>query len=88
MSGHCASKFGLRGLIESTREEWRSLGVRLTNIFPGPVDTPLWNAIIGDEERKQMMDSEDFINAFDMVVKSAHHIHFPDVSLMHKEGTY
>lgn len=42
---YAASKFGARALHEVLRAELRGSGVRATLVSPGPVDTPLWDAI-------------------------------------------
>ena len=42
---YSASKFGLRALHEVLRAELRGSGVRASLVSPGPVDTPLWDAI-------------------------------------------
>jgi NADP-dependent 3-hydroxy acid dehydrogenase YdfG len=45
---YAASKFGLRGLHEVLRAELRGSGVRVSLVSPGPVDTPLWDAVDPD----------------------------------------
>lgn len=45
---YAASKFGLRALHQVLREELRGTGVRATLVSPGPVDTPLWDAVDPD----------------------------------------
>jgi NADP-dependent 3-hydroxy acid dehydrogenase YdfG len=45
---YAASKFGVRALHEVLREELRGSGVRATLVSPGPVDTPLWDAVNPD----------------------------------------
>jgi short-subunit dehydrogenase len=40
-SGYCASKFAVRGFTEALRGELRLTGVRVTVVYPGPVDTNL-----------------------------------------------
>lgn len=40
-----ASKWGLRGIGETLRAEEAKHGVRVTVLFPGPVDTPIWDAL-------------------------------------------
>jgi NADP-dependent 3-hydroxy acid dehydrogenase YdfG len=47
-AAYAASKFGLRGLHEVLRAELRGSGVRATLVSPGPVDTPLWDAVDPD----------------------------------------
>ena len=44
-SAYAASKFGARGLHGVLRMELRGSGVRATLVSPGPVDTPLWDAV-------------------------------------------
>jgi NADP-dependent 3-hydroxy acid dehydrogenase YdfG len=46
---YSAAKFGLRGLHAVLRAELAGSGVRATLISPGPVDTPLWDAVNPDE---------------------------------------
>ena len=48
---YAASKFGARAMHQVLREELRGTGVRATLVSPGPVDTPLWDAI-GPDERE------------------------------------
>lgn len=45
---YAASKYGLRAMHEVVRAELRGSGVRATLVSPGPVDTPLWDAIDPD----------------------------------------
>jgi NADP-dependent 3-hydroxy acid dehydrogenase YdfG len=45
---YAAGKFGLRGMHAVLRAELLNSGVRTTLISPGPVDTPLWDAVDPD----------------------------------------
>ncbi|MBA3890178.1 MAG: SDR family oxidoreductase [Gemmatimonadaceae bacterium] len=47
-AAYSASKYGLRALHEVLHAELRGSGVRTTLVSPGPVDTPLWDAIDPD----------------------------------------
>lgn len=40
---YCASKFGLRGFGEALNQEIIKDGISVTTIFPGGINTPLWN---------------------------------------------
>jgi 3-oxoacyl-[acyl-carrier protein] reductase len=80
-----ASKFALTGLLQSVREEWRSLGVRFSTLVPSAVDTPLWDEI-EDAYREQMIDVDEFLHVFDMVVKASTHLEFPELVVAHKTG--
>ena len=54
--------------------------------MPGAVDTPVWENISDDFERSKMLDPEDFIQVFDMVIKSPPNMQFPDITFLHKSG--
>ncbi len=86
VSAYCASKFGLNGLIESVQQEWKKLGIRFTSLFPGAIDTPIWESVSDCFERDNMLDPEDFIHVFDMIVKSPINMQFPDITFLHKSG--
>ncbi len=85
LSAFSASKFALTGLLQSVREEWRSMGVRFSTLVPSAVDTPLWDEI-EDVERDQMIDVDEFLHVFDMVVKAPAHLEFPELVVAHKTG--
>ena len=50
-AAYAASKFGARALHQVMREELRGSGVRAPLVSPGPVDTPLWDAV-GPDDRE------------------------------------
>lgn len=52
------SKFGQRGLIEALRLYARKCNVRLTNVTPGAVLTPMWGEV-SEEMQAAMMRPED-----------------------------
>lgn len=47
---YAASKFGIRALHQVLRDELRGSGVRATLVSPGPVNTPIWDAIGPDDK--------------------------------------
>lgn len=51
-AGYAASKFGLRALADSLREEERGHGVRVTSIFPGRTATPMQAAVHRQEGKE------------------------------------
>lgn len=44
-AAYAASKYGLRGLHETLRVEYRGTGVHCTLVSPGPTDTRLWDTV-------------------------------------------
>jgi NAD(P)-dependent dehydrogenase (short-subunit alcohol dehydrogenase family) len=47
-AAYAASKYGLRGLHEVLRQEYRGSGVLCTLLSPGPTDTGAWDAVDPD----------------------------------------
>jgi len=57
-SVYCMSKFGQKGLVETMRLYARECNVRITEVMPGAVHTPMWGEV-SDEMRPLMMMPED-----------------------------
>lgn len=55
-TAYVASKYGMRGLADSLREELREDGVKVMSVFPGAVNTPFWDIAEVDFEKKEMLD--------------------------------
>ena len=62
-SAYCASKWGLAGLIAALREELRGTGVRVTALYPGATDSPLWDELPGDWNRSLMVPPREVARA-------------------------
>ena len=58
-SAYVASKYALRGFASSIREELREFNIKVISVFPGAVNTPLWNNKNVEEIRKDMMSVDD-----------------------------
>lgn len=68
------SKFGQKGLVEAMRLYARECNVRITNVMPGAVYTPMWGEV-PDTMRKVMMLPEDIsapvVNAYLMAERAS-----------------
>jgi len=53
-AGYTAAKCGQLGLSRVLREECRDLGVRVTTLAPGAVDTPIWDDRPGFDRAKML----------------------------------
>ena len=62
-SAYCASKWGLAGLVAVLREELRGTGVRITALYPGATDTPIWDQLPGDWNRASMVPPREVARA-------------------------
>ena len=58
-AAYVASKYGLRGFASALREELRDFNVKVMTIFPGAVNTPIWDNKGMDELRKDMIKIDD-----------------------------
>jgi sepiapterin reductase len=66
---YCMSKFGQKGLVEAIRLYAKTCNVRITNVMPGAVYTPMWGEV-PDALKSVMMRPEDIsapvVNAYFM----------------------
>lgn len=58
-AGYVASKFGMRGLAESLRNELRQDNIKVTSIYPGAVDSLFWDNVNADFPRDEMMNAKE-----------------------------
>jgi NAD(P)-dependent dehydrogenase (short-subunit alcohol dehydrogenase family) len=58
-SSYCMSKFALEGFSQSVREELRSRGIRVLNIYPAATNTEIWKGIEGDWPRENMLSANE-----------------------------
>ena len=78
-AAYSAGKFGLRGLHEVLREEYRGSGVLCTLVSPGPTDTPVWDPVdpdhrVGFVPRAKMLRPEDVAEAVVWVASRPAHV--------------
>lgn len=52
MSVYCASKFAVRGLTESLDAEWEEHGIKVRDLMPSFIDTPILDGIAMDSNRQ------------------------------------
>ena len=69
---YCASKFAMTGLGTAAALEESKHGIRVTNIYPGEVNTPILDARpepVGPEARARILQPEDVAAAVVMIAK-------------------
>lgn len=67
-SAYCASKWGLAGLVAALREELKGTGVRITALYPGATDTPIWDRLPGEWNRDAMVPAREVARALGYVL--------------------
>jgi NADP-dependent 3-hydroxy acid dehydrogenase YdfG len=78
-AAYSAAKYGLRGLHEVLREEYRGSGVLCTLISPGPTDTAAWDPYDRDHRpdlpvRSAMLSPAEVTDAVLFVATRSPHI--------------
>jgi len=77
-----ASKFGVTGLGACAAEEERENGIRITNLFPGEVNTPILDqrpVPPPPEHRAQILQPEDVANAVLLLAELPARAHIPEL---------
>ena len=54
-AAYVSSKYGMRGLADSFREELRQDNIKVISIHPGAVNTPFWDNSNSDFSRDEML---------------------------------
>jgi NADP-dependent 3-hydroxy acid dehydrogenase YdfG len=84
-SVYVASKFGLKAMTEALAEEQRQNGVKVCGIYPGAVDTPIWEGISdGLEEaprREGMLDAQSVADAVLSILMQPAKVWISDITL-------
>lgn len=85
-AGYAAAKYGARAMHEVLRQELRGTGVRVSLISPGPVDTPLWDAIDPDNRpgftpRAQMLGADAVADAVHWVATRPPQVNIDELRL-------
>jgi 3-oxoacyl-[acyl-carrier protein] reductase len=58
-SAYAASKAGLAAMMEGLRAEVRRLGIKIVNVFPGAVLTPIWHPKVRTKHGNQMLTTQE-----------------------------
>jgi 3-oxoacyl-[acyl-carrier protein] reductase len=68
-SGYTAAKFGIRGFVQSLREEARHHNVKVTNIMPGTVKSPFFEKVDWETDLSKALETEDVANLISDLLK-------------------
>jgi len=57
-SAYCASKFGVKGLTESLREELKDTAITVFAVYMDGMGTAFWDGILTDEDKKNLLNPD------------------------------
>ena len=80
--GYNASKFGMSGLGIGVAEEERNNGIRISNLYPGEVNTPILEnrkQPPGEEHRKSILQAEDVASVILHLFQLPERVHIPEL---------
>lgn len=86
-----ASKFGMGALGTTVAEEYRGQGIRVTNIYPGEVETSILDdrpVPVSAEHRTRILQPEDVADAVLMVVRLPARANVPELIIIPTSQSY
>ncbi len=81
LGAYCASKFALRGLTESWHQELKEVGIRITTISPGKVNTTLQRGERAESTRHLMLTTADIAECVRYIVLQPSNVWISDISI-------
>ena len=85
-SSYCMSKFALEGFSQAVREEVRSRGIRVLNVYPAATSTEIWNGVEGDWPREQMLPAEEIGTAVAFAISRPGDVAVENITLQNVSG--
>jgi len=86
--GYVSSKFGLRGLADSLRNELRENNIKVISIYPGAIDTPFWDKSKSNFPREEMLSSESVSKVIISNILSNDNLVVEDMIIRRTEGDF
>ena len=80
--GYNASKFGMTGLGMGLAEEEKDNGIRITNLYPGEVNTPILNnrkVPPSQEHRESILQPDDVATVILKICQLPERVHIPEL---------
>jgi sepiapterin reductase len=85
-SVYSASKAGLLALSNVLRAEIRKFNVKVSNVFPGDVDTPMWDPKVRGKYQNRMMNSREIAEIILSVANQPRKVVIEDVIIRPIKG--
>ena len=87
-TAYVSSKHGLRGFASSLREELRDYNIKVVSVYPGAIDTPLWDSMDMDSLRPDMMSVDDVGDVIINSIKSPNNCTVEEIVLRRIKGDF
>ena len=81
-SVYCGTKFGLHGFGSALNKELKDNGIKVSTIFPGGINTPLWkNTKYKPGNLKKALHPKDVFRIIDIILKLGRNTNFNEAVL-------
>ena len=87
-TAYVASKYGVRGLASSLREELREYGIKVITIFPGAVNTSIWDDKNMEELREDMMRTDDLTKTICHAINAPNNCVTEEITIRRTSGDF
>ena len=87
-AAYVSSKFGLKGLADSLRNELRDYNIKIISIHPGAIDTNFWNNVNVDFPREEMLSSSDIADTVFHAVEAPNSVVLEEVIIRRTAGDF
>ena len=81
ISAYCASKFGLQGLADSLRLEFKPFKIRVTSVFPNNMNSAGEIISAGDPKRMQLLETADVARLIGDVADAPAYAQIPEIQI-------
>lgn len=88
---YCASKFAMTALGTAAAQEEAPNGIRITNVYPGEVDTPLLEqrpSPVSDEHRSRILQATDVADVVLAICRLPQRAHVPEIVIKPRLQTF
>ena len=87
-TAYVASKFAMRGFAASLREELREFNIKVITVFPGAVNTPIWDDKNMDELREGMMKTDDLAETILHAINAPNNCVTEEITIRRTSGDF
>jgi short-subunit dehydrogenase len=87
-SAYCVSKYGLKALADTMRQELQPRGIKVTSIYPASVDTPWHDQLGHDWDRTKMLNPDNVAAAIVSCYLQPQNVMIKEIDLENMAGTF
>ncbi len=87
-TAYVASKYAMRGFAASLREELREFNIKVITVFPGAVNTPIWDNKNMDELREGMMKTDDLTETIFHAINAPNNCVTEEITIRRTSGDF